>query len=951
MKSKMKLSALREIKSSLGRYMAILAIIALGVGFFSGVRITTPTMVHNMNGFLQEGQLYDYRLLSTIGWEKSDVEDLASQPDVRACEGAYSADILCTDRDGKNEYVFKAHSLTENVNKIKLTSGRMPESPDECLLDAKMGGMKNSDMEGSSVIRIKDSNEQETIGMFRYRKYKVVGYCYSPLYINFERGTTSIGTGSVSGFMYVMPEAFRSKAYSEIYVRFDEDETIYSEGYKDYMDAHEDLWERITREHADARYERLVGDAEEKIADGTRKLEDNRSEGEKKLSDAEQELAEARKTLDETSQQLAAAKEQIDSGRAELEKMKQQLGEAAAAQLAEQEAVLDASEEEYEKGLAEYQKGEDDYASGLETYNSNKQNFDSRIADAEREIADARDAVASLKKPETFLMGRGTNIGVACFENDSDIVAQVAKVFPIFFILVAALVCMTTMSRMVEEQRTQIGVFKALGYSNGSIMGRLMFYSGSAAVIGAAAGYAVGTMLFPRVIWMTYQLMYVDLEMKYMFDVKLAVISGAVSLLCSVGTTWASCRYELSETAASLMRPKAPKAGKRVLLERIPFIWKRLRFLVKVSVRNIFRYKKRFFMMILGISGCTALLLTGFGIKDSVAGFADVQYGEVFVTDADMIFDPEDGKLPESVEKLLAEHTAEHKLLRECSWDLVTKDKTKSITLEVPENYDGMDSFVRMNTADGEPVPVPKSGEAVVSRSLEERYGVHTGDTITLRDDKLNELHLKVIGVFRNHVYNYVFTCPETFTEQLGTAPEFNGAFMNFAEGSDEFKEAAAIAGDKAVKNVTVYSELKERMRKTMSSLDYVVLLVIVSAAGLAFIVIYNLTNINITERLREIATIKVLGFFRSETSAYVLRENIALTAIGTLVGLGLGILLHRFVMGQIVVDMVSFSVRILPLSYVYSVVLTFVFNFLVDLVMENKLERINMAESLKTID
>ncbi|MBP3271761.1 MAG: FtsX-like permease family protein [Ruminococcus sp.] len=1140
MRSKMKTASLREIKGSFGRYFAILAIIALGVGFFSGVRITTPAMIRNMDEFYSEHQLFDYRLVSTIGWDAKDVQMLAAQPDVRACEGAVSADLLCTEETGSKEFVIKAHSITENVNTLQLAQGRMPQKANECVLDAKMGGMKTNGSGSAAMIKVKSENDADTLDTLKYTEFTVVGYVHSPLYANFERGTTSLGTGSIDGFMYVMPEAFDTDYFTEIYVRFDQDEKIYSDEYKDYMEARKKTWEMLARTRADARFDSIYGEAYIEISDGKDELEEKREDGQKelddarnelddarkKLSDADKELSDAKKeiddgdeklkdskkklsdakkeidenekkladakdefdraketldntkrTLDETGERLNEAQQQIESARAQIDAAEAELlarenefavseRELAAAEQAfieqygqyldildrlpeEQRAAiiaarsqleqsraqleaartqlssartqfdaqrsefnsqkaqyeigreqyengvaqynkgleeyqsrleeyekgvkelekgkaeyekalkeyskgekeLDKGKKEYEDGLKEYSDGRADYEDGLKEYNDGEREFDEKIADAERKISEAEDELEELKAPETFVLGRGTNIGYACFENDSQIVAQVARVFPVFFILVAALVCMTTMSRMVEEQRTQIGVFKALGYSNGTIMGKLMFYSGSAAVIGAVLGYAVGTVLFPRVIWMTYQLMYIPLEMKYLFDVQLAVISGAVSLICSLGTTWVSCRYELSETAASLMRPKAPKAGKRVLLERIPFIWKRMKFLHKVSIRNIFRYKKRLFMMIVGISGCTALLLTGFGLKDSVAGFADVQYGEIFVTDADMTFTPKNGTIPEKLKTRVEENTREYKLIRECSFDLITEDATKAMTVIVPESFDGMDSFVKLRDAEGTPVSPPGAGQAIVSQSVEERYNVHKGDRIRLRDENMHEIEAVVSGVFENHVYNYVFLSAETFEEQSGDPPEFNGAFMNFEDGADGHKTAAVIAKSKSVKSITLYSELMDRMSKTMSSLNYVVLLVIVSAAGLAFIVLYNLTNINITERIREIATIKVLGFFRGETSAYVLRENIALTAFGTAVGLGLGILLHRFVMQQIVVDLVSFRVRILPLSYVYSIVLTFVFTFLVDLVMETKLERINMAESLKSVD
>jgi len=549
------------------------------------------------------------------------------------------------------------------------------------------------------------------------------------------------------------------------------------------------------------------------------------------------------------------------------------------------------------------------------------------------------------------VLGRNTNIGYACFESDSEIVAQVARIFPIFFILVAALVCMTTMSRMVEEQRTETGVLKALGYSEASIMGKFMFYSGLAAVIGCVLGFAVGTVLFPRVIWMTYELMYLNLPMRYLFDKKMAAAALAASLLCSIGTTWISCRVELRETAAQLMRPRSPKAGKRVLLEYIPFIWEKLKFLHKVSIRNIFRYKKRFFMMIIGISGCTALLVTGFGIKDSIAGFAEVQYDTIQTADAQAGFKTENGDIPENVRELLAEDADGYLPMYTGSWDLLYGKKVKSITLNAPEDYSDFGKYFDLHTESGETVSPPQEGEAVVSHSVSERYNVKKGDEIVLRNEDMKELHLKVTGVFENHVYNYVFTTFGTLEKQLGTSQELNSAYIDFPSDADVREAAKELSRNSSVTVVTQFQDLKVRLSKMMSSLDYIVLIVIVSAAGLAFVVIYNLTNINITERVREIATIKVLGFFRRETSAYVLRENIALTAIGTAVGLVLGIFVHRFVMAQIVVDMVEFSVRIKPESFVYSAVLTFLFNFIIDLFMEIKLERINMAESLKSVE
>ncbi|SEH40460.1 putative ABC transport system permease protein [Ruminococcus flavefaciens] len=911
MGSAVRKTTLREIRGTFGRFFAIMAIIALGVGFFTGVRITTPAMVDTVNRFLEEKQLYDYRLISSLGWQEEDIADFKSRPDVRAAEGSYTLDILTA---GTNEYVFRAHSITENINGIRLTEGRMPQAPDECIID------RNKDrFPVGTTFTLSDENSDSVKNALKSSTFTVVGIAESSMYINFERGTTSVGNGEINSFIYLPKEAFDLEVYTEAYIRFDQDYTIYSDEYDSFMDGRDKQWESIAQSRADLRYDDIYSEAESKLNDGKNELESKRTEG----------------------------REKLDSAKADLDNAKSQLDE----QLAQLEQIKDVMPEQYASGMEQYNSGLAEYESGLADYESSLADYEKQISDAEADIKNGENDLAKLKKPEIYVLDRNTNIGYACFENDSEIVAQVARIFPVFFILVAALVCMTTMSRMVEEQRTQIGVFKALGYSEGTIMGKFMFYSGLAALIGCVLGYGAGTYLFPKIIWTTYELMYLKLPMHYLFDQKLALIALAVSLICSVGTTWFSCRMELSETAAGLMRPKAPKAGKRVFLEYIGFIWKRMKFLHKVSIRNIFRYKKRFFMMILGIGGCTALLVTGFGIKDSIAGFAEMQYGDIQVADGSASLRNVGDDIPEELKNVLAENTSDYTMLYTGTWDLLYGKKVKSVTVNAAESFEDMDRYFIFKGMDGSTLAPPAEGEAVVSHSIAERYGFKVGDTMKLRDENMRELEVKVSGVFENHVYNLVFMGKDTMEQQLGEKLPVNYSLFNFKSGADASKTSASLSKSSNITAVMVFDTLKERLSKMMSSLDYIVLVVIICAAGLAFIVLYNLTNINITERVREIATIKVLGFFRRETSSYVLRENIALTAIGTAIGLVLGIFVHRFVMAQIRVDMVDFSVRILPKSFIYSIILTFLFTFIVDLFMELKLEKINMAESLKSIE
>lgn len=1083
----MRKTAIREIKHTFGRFISILAIIALGVGFFAGVRDTTPAMVSMMSNFFNENQFYDYRLVSTLGWDNNSVEELAKQPDVRYAEGSVSFDVLY--KKGNREFVMKTHMMPQNINGLLLSEGIMPSGENECAAENDKG-LKIGDK-----IQVHSENNRNVTDTLGEVVYTVTALVESSFYINHERGTTSVGDGTVSGFVYLPRSAFNTDNYTEIYVRFDHDMLIYSDEYNSFIEGKKAEWEDLAKKAAQKLCDNAIAEAKSELSHSKAELEQKRTDGEQELVNAKKNLDEAneklvkvksdldaaKKELDNGEKALKDSKKKIDDGKKELERTKKtlestkaaldesenqliegevrlsdgqsQLDEAwngyyteldgyeseknafysqygelidsldylsseqqdelknglakleaaesqlnsSKAELDVQQSSLDANRSElehgradlesgrrqYEKGLAEYEKaaanlengikdyengmkkwekskkeyenglneykdGLSDYNSGFSDYQLSLDEFNGKIADAEKEISEAEQNIAYLKSPSTYVLDRNTNIGYALFENDSEIVEQVAKVFPIFFILVAALVCMTTMSRMVEEQRTQIGMFKALGYSETAVMGKFMFYSGSASLIGCIVGFALGTSLFPTIIWMTYKLMYISLDIPYYFDLKLGIIVVLVSLLCSLGTTWIACRAELSETAAGLMRPRAPKAGKRVLLEHVPFIWNRLKFLYKVSIRNIFRYKGRLFMMVIGIGGCMALLLTGFGLKDSIAGFADTQFGQIQIADAAVTFETDKTS---AVRELLDEKAEGSAMLRHSSWDLIYGSRVKSIDLEAAEDFEQIAPFMCFREENGNPVDYPQLDEALVSHSISERYGVKAGDEITLRDEDMRELHLKVTGVFENHAYNYVYISKETFEGQLGEKMGFNKAFVNFPEGADHTRLTADLRGSKNIISAELFENTKNRMAEMMSSLDYIVLLVIICAAALAFIVIYNLTNINITERTREIATIKVLGFFRRETSAYVLRENLALTAAGIIAGILFGVPLHSFVISCIKVDIVDFSTVILPMSYVYSIILTFAFNFIVNLFMEIKLERINMAESLKSVD
>lgn len=966
----------REIRGSLGRYLAILAIIALGVGFFSGLKICRTAMLETGDTYLREHGLFDFRLLSTMGITEETVEEIGAVVGVKKAAGAYTADVLA--ELGGSTSVLKVHSITDGISELALTEGRMPEQSGECVIDSKA----RLSVKPGDTVTLADENESDTLALFGERKsFTVVGIVHSPLYLNYERGTTTIGSGSVGAFLYLPEEAFTSDYYQECYVTLEDSGKyrIYSEEYDGLADRFEEILSEKLETAENSRFEKLVsdktaeiGDARKQYGDGLAAYEQGEKELSEKLGASEAEidgqetaLREQEAELQETLTEVTEALEETKASLALLENVP---GVEAAAQRAALEtaaAQLQAGLDEANAGMAAIREGYDSIEKARAALAGEKEKAEKELAEKKQEldsalaeIEEAERAVAELSAPDTYVLGRDTNVGYVCFQNDAEIVESISKVFPVFFFLIAALVCMTTMTRMVDEQRTQIGVLKAMGYSNGAVASKYVLYSGSAALIGCMAGYFAGTYFFPLVIWRVYDILYGFAPIRYVLDPWLALIAVLVSLLCSVGATLAACIGEFTVMPAVLIRPKAPKSGKRVLLERIPFLWKRMRFSHKVSVRNVFRYKKRLIMMVLGIGGCTALLLTGFGIRDSIQHVVDDQFDRITVYDLAVSFSKdqtEEKQRAFCTEAALPETGV--LFVHERSVDLAMNGTVKSVYL-VASATPEVGSFVRLHSG-SEPVAYPGVGEAVVNQKLADLFSLRIGDEITVRNEDQTPMTLKVTGIFDNYIYNYIYVLQESCTEAWGAPPEVNCAYVNLPQSGeaaeageeDAHLAAAALSDLTDVSSVSVYADLRERMDNTLSSLNYIVLLVIVCAAALAFIVLYNLNNINITERVREIATLKVLGFYAGETSSYVFRENILLTLFGAVLGLPLGKLLHLYVMAQINIDMVSFNVRIEPLSYLAGIALTFVFAVAADVMMSGKLRKISMTESLKSVE
>lgn len=1023
MKSQVFKLCIREIKASFGRYMAIFAIIALGAGLFMGLRMSRPDFIETYDRYTQRFDFFNYRLVSTLGLTNDDLDLVREMDFVTDAEGAKSADFMV--RDGDDNLIIIAHSIPKRINKIDLIAGRMPEKPNECLADPEM----YTEDDIGKTIKLSPDNGSATFDSFAYDSYTITGITESVSYINLERGSSTLGNGSVAGYIYIPEDGFALDCYTDIYLTLDISGYVYSDEYEENAEKYREPLESFMEERAKVRYDSIIDSATEALSEA-------RAEYEKGLAQYEPSKAKYDAARSEFDEGKAAAMAELDKAEEQLKQAEAIAGDKAAIQQKQDEidkarAELDAGYIEYERGLSAYnlryeaelrtvnaqvdyytakvaEKQQEiadaeaelsslnaqlDNASGLEAarlrseirrtelrINTSttelqiaqsrldehlsrkaekeaelaplKQQLDdakAQLDDAKRQLDDAEKQIKNMNNADTYVLGRDTNIGYACFETDTRIVDSVANVFPLFFVLVAALVCLTTMTRMINDQRTQVGVLKALGYGSGAIMAKYLIYSGSATLFGCVFGIGIGVYVFPFIVWVGYGIMYNFSGLVFNVNWLLAAGITAANLAAMLLVTWLCCRSELKEVPAELIRPKAPEAGKRTLLERITFIWKRFSFMQKVSARNILRYKKRIYMMLLGIGGCTALILTAFGLNDTVKSVVDQQYGKVSLYDYELslAYDMTDDEQAlildawgDDAEKAL--------FLYRGSADVSANGIIKTVTLSAAQ--DGVDGFVDLHDGD-EKIPYPGKNEAVINYNLARTMELEVGDSITVTTADMRKLKLTVSGIFDNYISNHVFIGLDTCAEQWGETPEIKSALVCAPEGADIYSTAERIADADGVRSISISEDSRARIDNMMSSLKYVIGLIVLCAGLLAFIVLYNLTNINISERIREIATIKVLGFYRRETEQYVFRENLVLTGMGALFGLILGVALHAFVMDSIVFDMMYFAPRIKPLSYVISVVLTFVFALIVNLMLRRKIDNVDMAGALKSIE
>lgn len=684
------------------------------------------------------------------------------------------------------------------------------------------------------------------------------------------------------------------------------------------------------------------------------------------VADAEKEYQAARATLDKEKQIIVQGQQMLANKQLELQKAKAtyEAGlakyQAGTKKLAAAKAQLAAGKEtggvELQNALAKLNAGKVAYEKNLALFTTEKQKAEPKLASAEKEVKIGQEKLDTLELPKYYVLDRNDNPGYSEYKENADRLTSLSTAFPIFFFLIAALVCLTTMTRMVEEQRTQIGTLKAFGYSNGSIILKYLVYGSIASVIGSVLGILIGFQFFPNIIFNAYKSMYEMPPVDIGFYWSYSLLSLFVALFCTTFTAYVACRAELRANAATLMRPKAPKIGKRIFLERIQFIWKRMNFTSKVTARNLFRYKQRMLMTVLGVAGCTALILTGFGLRNSISDIAKMQYGQIMKYDAAVYQDmsaPPTAK--ETFDELMDDSNIKSKLaMSQTNIDTVKAGQSAQATsIIVPKNLNELPNYIVLRDRASHTTEKLTDDGAIITEKLAKLFDVKPGDTITVKNAENDKFQIKVSAITENYALHYIYMTPTYYQQIFKEKPVYNLDLLMLKDTSEKVESdfAEKLTDSKAVLNVTFSNNVSSMLTDTLDSLNIVIVVLITSAALLAFVVLYNLTNINVSERIRELSTIKVLGFYPKEVTMYVYRENIILTLMGIVTGFVLGFFLHRFIITTAEVDQMMFSPAISWTSYLFSGILTLVFATVVMVVMHIKLKRIDMIEALKSVE
>ena len=1082
----------KEIIKGFKRFISILLIVLLGVGFFAGIKATSPDMKFTLDTYFDDKNVMDIQVISTLGLTDEDITELEKLDLIDDAQGTYQTDAMVT--AGDKQFVVKLESLASSINDLQVTSGRLPENQNECVVEEAF--LLGTEYKIGDTIKIQIDNitddDGNDISVLKTNELQIVGTVNSPMYISTDRGTTKLGSGVINYFLYVSSDNINANIYTNIYltVKGAKDLKCYDDQYEDLIEQAEDEIEKIADARKEARYNALYDKANQKLQDAKNEFETQKADGEKQLQDAENEINSAKQELEngrteiaanrakannefneagkqlldakntlqqnendfnakkqeaekqisdyETSlnelkqiqeqynnlqntlstskaqleilekqlnvsneekkeelkkqinelnasiskieagiividkqleaqgitdinqtvtytenaiqtakAELANGQKKIDSAKAEIQSREEQLNKTKNSTYAE----LDSAEKKLDESVKQIEEAEAELAKSREEFNS-------KISDAEKELDDAEEEVNSIERPTWYILDRQQNAGYVSYMQDTDRVANLAQVFPIVFFIVAALISLTSMTRMVEEQRVQIGTLKALGYNKLQIASKYIIYATLATVIGGLIGLVIGFSILPKVIADIYAMVYDVPDVILEFNMTYATAGMLAAMLCTIGATVISCYKTLKQKPATLMRPKAPKPGKRVLLERITFIWKRLNFTKKVTARNIFRYKKRFMMTIIGVGGCTALIIAGFGLRDAISSMIPSQYGKIDLYNISVTLKDEyKNEELENIDNILKnyEYTEDVLNVNVQSVTIDKNDNTQSIQLIIPQTPENLSNFIvlKSRTDNDEKYVLDDTG-VIITEKLSKLLDIKVGDEIKILNSDDKECNVKVNAITENYIYHYIYMTPNLYNQLYDTRIGYNVVYVNTTDmeelEEDELGEQILSNSD-YISGVTFMSNTENIFAEVMNNMDLVVWILIISAGLLAFVVLYNLLNANITERIRELATIKVLGFYDKEVYDYISRETIILTVIGMLFGIGGGYFLTLYIIKTCEIDMLMFNPQITVWSYLFGVIITAVFAIIVNIITYFSLKKIDMIESLKSVE
>ena len=1031
---------LREMKSSISRVVSLFGIVALGVMMLTGLMCIAPDMRTAAQKYYVQQNVFDLRVLSTLGLSQSDISAIAAVDGVDAVQAVKYQDVEGHWTGDEQTTVARLYQLPadpqadtpENMNRPVLLSGRMPEAAGECVVHVMGHG---SPVELGTQLTLPEETEGVSGQVFT-----VVGTVQDPLHFSSDSESSTVGDGQLDCILFVPEGTLTADYYTVCYIKAENAGLYdnYSDEYQAAVDAVAEKLKAIVQQVTGARHFMQLDAAKAQLEAGEKELAAQKAalpdtmqsgadklvsseaqvlefeeqlqqiemlvnlkkvadplltyaeaalrNAEKALDEAEPEdedyielrdaLAKAQAAYDNIYNQLQGYQQQLDAGKRQMYKQGlisspnlsnvQLVTEAKAAlrkmklQLLQGQLQLttgtasaytqfDAAQKQLEEGWAEYNAGQTQLEESRTEYESRKAEAEQKLADGLAQLNDAEEQVSQIKKGEWYVLDRTSTMSCVTFAQYADRMDAIARVFPVFFFLVAALVATTTMTRMVDENRLQMGTLKALGYSNFSIAGKYLF------ILGSIVGMVVGFVVFPIIIWNAYQLVFSLPTFTLHFYPGMAAASVGISAAVIGFATWYACRSSLAEKTAALLLPRAPVAGKRILMERITPLWSRMSFSQKTTARNLFRYKKRFFMTVLGVAGCTALLLIGFGIQDSLLPIVTKQSTEL--THNDMSITLSDPKAL-TMEQGLAEELDSNSAVQ--NWGAVyTKSTTiynaagesASVSIVAAAKDSDLTRYVTFRTRKGHKAISFDSGSAILTEKTAENLGLHIGDTFWVENAEGTRVELTLTGITENYMFTRLYLPRAQLESLLGT----EDIPWNTVYGQTTCTDAAgynALRTDlldcNYVSSISFTEDTTELFDNLIVSLGYVVVLIIICAAALAAVVLYNLISVNLGERKKELATIKVLGFYDQEVYRYIFREIELLALIGSGVGLALGVPLHKFIVLTVEMDQLMFIRTIAPRSYLLAVALTMVFTVVVCFVMRRHVRRISMVESMK---